>query len=94
MWVCVCVCVCACACVLHTSFTHHGGDEFGHDGAPLPHLALLAVGEIRQNARDAASTRGPAGIHQDQHLHDGGVHIPEERRRRRRREEEEEEKTL
>ena len=60
-----------------TSLAHHGGDELGDDGSPLPHLALLTVGEVWEHARDAACTRGPARVHCDQHLHDGGVHVSE-----------------
>lgn len=60
-----------------TSFTHHGGNELGNDGAPLPHLTLLAVGEVGEDARDASGAGRPARVHQDQHLHYGRVHIPE-----------------
>lgn len=58
-----------------TSFTHHRGDKLGDDGAPLPHLTLLAVGEVGEDARDTSCTRCPARVHHDQHLHYGGVHI-------------------
>lgn len=58
-----------------TSFTHHGGNELGDDGAPLPHLTLLAVGEVGEDTRDASGTGCPARVHHDQHLHYGGVHI-------------------
>lgn len=60
-----------------TSFTHHRGNKLGDDGAPLSHLALLAVGEVGEDARDASGTGRPARVHQDQHLHYGGVHIPD-----------------
>lgn len=72
--------------VVPTGFTHHGGHEFGDDGASLPHLALLAVREVGEDARDAPGTRGLAGVDHDQHLHDGGVDVPDEKSRRRRRE--------
>lgn len=60
-----------------TGFAHHAGDELGDDGAPLPHLALLAVGEVGEDACDALGAGGLARVHHDQHLHDGGVHISE-----------------
>lgn len=60
-----------------TSFTHHAGDELGDDGAPLPHLTLLAVGEVGEDTCDALGAGGLTGIHRDQHLHYGGVHISE-----------------
>lgn len=66
-----------------TSFTHHGGDKLGDDGASLPHLTLLAVGEVGEDACDAPGTGRPARIHHDQHLHYGGVHIPDRGERRR-----------
>lgn len=61
--------------VLLTSFTHHRGDELWDDGASLPHLTLLAVGEVREDACDASGTGCPARVHHDQHLHYGGVHV-------------------
>lgn len=66
-----------CSLLPHTSFTHHGGNKLGDDRAPLPHLTLLAVGKVGEHTSDASSARCPACIHHDQHLHDGGVHIPE-----------------
>lgn len=69
--------------VVPTGFTHHGGHEFGDDGASLPHLALLAVREVGEDACDAPGTRGLAGVDHDQHLHDGGVDVPDEKSRRR-----------
>lgn len=58
-----------------TGFAHHGGQQLGNDGAPLPHLALLAVGEVGDHTNDALGTGGLTGIHHDQELHDGGIHI-------------------
>lgn len=60
-----------------TSFTHHRGNKLGDDGAPLPHLTLLAVGEVWEDASDAFGAGRPARVHHDQHLHYGGVHISE-----------------
>lgn len=33
-----------------TCFRQHGRQELAHDGTPLPHLALLAVGEVRDDS--------------------------------------------
>lgn len=59
-----------------TRFAHHGGQQLGDDGAPLPHLALLAVREIGHYAGDAVGTGSAAGVYHDQQLHDGRVHVP------------------
>lgn len=48
-----------------TSFTHHRGNELGDDGAPLPHLTLLAVGEVWEDASDAFGAGRPARVHHD-----------------------------
>lgn len=48
-----------------TGFTHHGGNELGDDGAPLPHLTLLAVGEVWEDAGDAFGAGRPARVHHD-----------------------------
>lgn len=63
-------------CLRLTGFAHHGGQQLGDDGAPLPHLALLAVGEVGEDARDALGAGRLTRIHHDEQLHDGGVHVP------------------
>ncbi len=68
---------CPFLCFVLTSFAHHGGDKLGDNGASFPHLTLLAVGEVREDARDTSGTRCPACVHHNQHLHYGGVHVSE-----------------
>ena len=41
-----------------TCFCQHGCQELAHNGAPLPHLALLAVGEVGDDANDVPGTGG------------------------------------
>lgn len=64
-----------------TCLAHHGGQELGDDGAPFPHLALFAVGEVGHHADDALGAGSLAGVDHDQQLHDGGVHVPGRKRR-------------
>lgn len=63
-----------------TCFGQHGCQQFAHDGAPLPHLALLAVGEVGDDPDDVLSARGLQSVRHDQQLHDGSVHISSWRR--------------
>lgn len=48
-----------------------------HNGAPLPHLALLAVGEVGDDTNDVPGTGGSQRICHDQQLHHGRVHVSE-----------------
>lgn len=67
----------SCKTITLTCFTHHRGNKLGDNGAPLSHLALFAVREVWENTCDASGTGCPASVHHDQHLHYGGVHIPD-----------------
>lgn len=58
-----------------TRLGQHGRQELAHDGAPLPHLALLAVGEVGNDADDVPGAGGLQGVGHDQQLHHGRVHI-------------------
>lgn len=49
-----------------TGFRQHGRQELAYDGAPLPHLALLAVGEVGDDADNIPGTRGLQCISHDQ----------------------------
>jgi hypothetical protein len=62
--------------ILLTSFAHHGSQQFRDDRTSFSHLALFAVREVGDHTNDALGTRGLTGIHHDQELHDGGIHIP------------------
>lgn len=59
-----------------TCFTHHGGQQFGDDGASFPHFALFTVREVGNDSDNVPCTRGPAGIHHNEQLHDGRINIP------------------
>lgn len=60
-----------------TCFCQHGCQELAHNGAPLPHLALLAVGEVGDDANDVPGTGGLQCIRHDQQLHHSRVHVSE-----------------
>lgn len=58
-----------------TSFCQHGCQELAHNGAPLPHLALFAVGEVGDDTDDIPGTGSLQGVRHDQQLHHGRIHI-------------------
>ena len=35
---------------MHASLGHHGGDQLGSDATPLAHLAVPAVGQVRDHS--------------------------------------------
>ena len=35
---------------MHASLNHHGGEQLGGDAAPLAHLAVPAVGQVRDHS--------------------------------------------
>lgn len=55
--------------------THHFGEEFGHNATSLPHLALLAVWQVRDDPHYVTRRGGLTGISHDQQLHDIVVDI-------------------
>lgn len=60
-----------------TCLRQHGRQQLAHDGAPLPHLALLAVGEVRDDPDNVPGTGGLQCVRHDQKLHHSCVHISE-----------------
>lgn len=64
-------------CRARTCFGQHRSQQFADDGAPLPHFALLAVGEVRDDPNDIPGTGCLQGISHYQQFHDSSVHIPE-----------------
>ena len=56
--------------------THHLSKQFGHNAASLPHLALLAVGKVWDDAHNIACRGSLASIGHDQQLHNVVVDVP------------------
>lgn len=66
---------------IFTCFTHHGGQQFGNDGASLPHFALFTVGKIWNDSDDIPGTGRPTGIYHNKQFHDGRINIPVKRKK-------------
>lgn len=59
-----------------TSLGQHRCQQLADYGAPLAHLALLAVGEVRDDPDDVLGTGRLQCVRHYQQLHDSCVHIP------------------
>ena len=57
----------------HSRFCHHVCEQLGSDAAPLSHLAVLAVGEVRHYPYDLFRRRRLGCVARYQHFHDGVV---------------------
>lgn len=61
--------------VRQARLAHHLGQQLGHDAAPLTHLALLRVRQVRNDADNGPCRRRLAGVRHDQQLHNVVVDI-------------------
>lgn len=58
-----------------TCLGKHRSQQLANYGAPLPHFALFAVGEVRDDPNDVPGTGSLQCIGHDQQLHDSSIHI-------------------
>ena len=61
--------------VTPTCLGEHRSQQLADYRAPLPHFALFAVGEVRDDPNDVPGTGSLQCIGHYQQLHDSGIHI-------------------
>lgn len=59
-----------------TCLGKHGSQKLADYGASLPHFALFAVGEVRDDPDDVPGTGSLQCISHYQQLHHSSIHIP------------------
>lgn len=58
-----------------TCLGEHRSQQLADYRAPLPHFALFAIGEVRDDPNDVPGTGSLQCICHYQQLHDSGIHI-------------------
>lgn len=58
-----------------TCLSKHWSQQLADYGAPLPHFALFAVGEVGDDPNDVPGTGSLQCIGHDQQFHDSSIHI-------------------